>query len=139
MSAGTPERFDHPVAVVEADIDANGHANNVVYLRWIQEAAVAHWSALAPGELAASASWAVVRHEIDYKRPALVDDALVVRTWVGATSAATSERLSEVIRPADGQVLARGRTVWCLFDRATGRPGRITPAIKAILGGGPGA
>src|SRR5258705_2842684 len=40
------DRFDHPVLVEDADIDANGHANNVAYLRRVQQAAVAHWSAV---------------------------------------------------------------------------------------------
>jgi hypothetical protein len=33
-----------------ADIDENGHVNNVVYLRWAQDMGVAHWRSLAPPE-----------------------------------------------------------------------------------------
>ena len=33
-----------------ADIDENGHVNNVVYLRWAQDLGVAHWQRLAPAE-----------------------------------------------------------------------------------------
>src|SRR5438874_1376473 len=71
------DRFDHPVRVEDADIDANGHANNVAYLRWVQEAAVAHWSAVVEPGATANLSWVVVRHEIDYERPAYRDDALI--------------------------------------------------------------
>jgi acyl-CoA thioester hydrolase len=36
--------FEYKIKVFPADIDTMGHANNVVYLRWVQEAAAAHWN-----------------------------------------------------------------------------------------------
>ena len=39
--------FELPITVTEADIDQLGHVNNVVYVRWVQEAATAHWNVLA--------------------------------------------------------------------------------------------
>jgi acyl-CoA thioester hydrolase len=69
-----PGCFDRAVTVAAEDIDANGHANNVVYLRWVQEAATAHWFAAVEPGLASSVSWVVVRHEIDYKKPAHLGD-----------------------------------------------------------------
>ena len=122
-------RYEHPVVVVADDIDVVGHANNVVYLRWVQEAATAHWYAAVPPEVAARTTWAVVRHEIDYKKPAFLGEHLVVQTWVGELSAATFERFCEVHRPADGQLLARTRTVWCVIDPNSGRPRRIDPTM----------
>jgi acyl-CoA thioester hydrolase len=127
------DRFHHPLNVVEADIDTNRHANNIAYLRWVQDAAVAHWLAAVEPELARSMSWVVVRHEIDYKKPAYLGDALVVQTWVGAITAATTERLCEIVRPADNQLLARARTIWCALDPQTGRPRRIDERIRAAF------
>lgn len=130
-------RFEHPVAVAAADIDANRHANNIAYLRWVQDAAVAHWLAAVEGDVAASMLWVVVRHEIDYKKPAYLGDALVVRTWVDAMTAATTERFCEIMRPADGLLLAKARTVWCSIDPATARPKRIDSRVRsAFIGGG---
>jgi acyl-CoA thioester hydrolase len=126
--------FDHPVAVEAADIDANGHVNNVVYLRWVQDAAVAHWFAAVEPEMAGGPAWAVVRHEIDYKRPAMSGDALVVRTWIGEVTAIKVERFCEILRPSDGQTLAKVRTLWCSFDLDSGRPIRIDPRIRAVFG-----
>ena len=40
-----------------ADIDANGHVNNVVYLRWAQDLGVAHWQSLAPPEALTTWAW----------------------------------------------------------------------------------
>ena len=44
--------IEHSVTVASDDIDANRHANNIAYLRWVQDAAVAHWLAAVDSELA---------------------------------------------------------------------------------------
>jgi acyl-CoA thioester hydrolase len=132
----TDGRFDLAVTVATDDIDANGHANNVVYLRWVQEAATAHWFAAVPAPLASSISWVVVRHEIDYKKPARLGEELIVRTWIGEMSGVTSERFCDVLRRSDGLVLARARTIWCTFNPATGRPSRIPLETKSYFARG---
>ena len=40
-----PDIFFHPHAVQADEIDSLGHANNVVYIAWLQAAAVAHSAA----------------------------------------------------------------------------------------------
>ena len=45
--SAVPAVFELPIRVVEADIDAMGHVNNIVYMRWVQEVATAHWNAAA--------------------------------------------------------------------------------------------
>ncbi len=37
------ERFELRITIDPTDIDPLGHVNNVVYLRWVQDAAVTHW------------------------------------------------------------------------------------------------
>ncbi|WP_422928298.1 acyl-CoA thioesterase [Singulisphaera sp. PoT] len=129
-------RFDHPIAVKDRDIDNNGHANNVVYLRWVQDAAVAHWTAVVEPEVVANLSWVVVRHEIDYKKPAFAGDALIATTWLGEITAATTERLCEIRREKDGELLARSRTIWCAIDAKSGRPKRLDARIRSYFFGG---
>jgi acyl-CoA thioester hydrolase len=123
--------FSLPITVTSADIDGLGHVNNVVYLRWMQDAATAHWETVAPASLKAEVIWVVTRHEIDYKAPAFVGDELVARTWVGEPSGATWERFIEIRRARDDKLLARGRSIYAALDRATGRPRRIDPALRA--------
>jgi acyl-CoA thioester hydrolase len=123
--------YEHPLRVAPEDIDRNGHVNNVVYLRYAQDAAVAHWLSVASDAQQASAVWVARRHEIDYLRPALLADALIARTWVGEASGATFERFVEIVRSVDGESLAKVRTVWVLLDPATLRPRRVTPEIRA--------
>jgi len=124
--------FELGISVAAADIDELGHVNTVVYLRWVQEAAAAHWRSLTTPAQREDVAWVVVRHEIDYERPALAGDALVARTWVGPATRRLFERHTEVLRPRDGQVLARSRTLWCPVDPRTGRPKLVSPDVRRL-------
>jgi acyl-CoA thioester hydrolase len=124
------ERFELPLQVQAADIDELGHVNNVVYLRWVQEAAVAHWRAAAPAAQQAAVAWVVIRHEVDYKLAARMGDGVIARTWVGTASTHTFERHTEILRAADRSLLARARTLWCPIDPRTGRPIRVATEVR---------
>ena len=128
-------RFEVPITVSAADLDRLGHVNNVVYLRWMQDAAAAHWETAAGPGLRAAVSWVVTRHEIEYKAPAFEGERLVARTWVGEVRGATWERFIEIRRAGDERLLARGRSVYAALDAATGRPRRVDGEIRAVFGG----
>lgn len=125
-----PERFAFRIAVGAADIDVNGHVNNVVYLRWVQDAATAHWNARTGDAERRSVTWVVVRHEIDYRLAALPHDEISAITWVGPASRHTYERNTELRRASDGELLARARTLWCPLDPASGRPCRLADELR---------
>jgi len=73
--------FEMTVAVLPSDIDEQKHVNNTVYLRWIQDVATAHWRAVATPDAQKTIGWVVLRHEIDYKNPAALEDKIILRTW----------------------------------------------------------
>ena len=122
--------YEMPLRVVPAEIDRNGHVNNVVYLRYAQDVAVAHWRSTASIEQQEANVWVARRHEIDYLRPAFADEELLARTWVGEASGATFERYVEIVRPVQGEMLVKVRTVWVLLDPVTLRPRRVDAALK---------
>lgn len=125
-------RYEHVVSSDE--IDMLGHASNVAYVRWIQDAAVAHSEAVGLGldvYRSIGAVFVVRRHEIDYLRPALTGDAIVVETWIEAWSAATSVRRSRLLCRNDE--LAKAVTTWAYFDLATGRPTRVPDSVKTAF------
>lgn len=124
------ERFERTIAVVPDDIDQLDHVNNIVYLRWVQEAAVSHWENAATEQEKESVIWVVVRHEIDYRSPARLGDTIIARTWVGTTVKNYFERHTEIIRTTDAKVLARARTLWCPLDRRSGKPTRVDDDIR---------
>jgi acyl-CoA thioester hydrolase len=125
--------FELRIHVQPADIDELGHVNNIVYLRWVQEAAVAHWRALAPPTDQAKLLWIVLRHEIDYRLPAHLGDDVIARTWVGGASRLKFERHTEILRAADGGLLTRALTIWCPIDAHSGRPSPVSPELRAIF------
>jgi acyl-CoA thioester hydrolase len=124
-------RFAVAIRVVDADIDRLGHVNNVAFLRYIQEAAAAHWTAIAPDHLRDADIWVVRKHEIEYLRPGSPGDDLVAHTWVGEPSGATWERFTEIVRKGEQRPLVIARTVWVLLDAASGRPRRIDADLVA--------
>jgi acyl-CoA thioester hydrolase len=124
-------KFSHSFRVFAEDIDEQGHVNNVAYLRWVQNVAVAHWFDLTNAEQREKFTWVVTRHEIDYKKPAFESEEITSSTWVGAARTATCERFTEIKRGAD--LLVQARSIWCLLDRQTSRPTRISSELKELF------
>ncbi len=122
--------FEISVAVMPEDIDEQNHVNNTVYLRWVQEVATAHWQAIASSEAQGEIGWVVLRHEIDYKAPACLDDEIVLWTWVGKATRLMFERFTEILRRSDGQLLSKARTLWCPINAQTGRPVRAPLEVR---------
>ena len=126
MTSPTPpsHSFRHQLKVQESDIDEMGHVNNVIYLRWVQEVAQAHWES-APRHLRDQYAWVVLRHEIDYRHPALREDAVIGYTWIGTHSGAKVERFVSLYKASTHKLLAESKTTWCLLDAGNHRPRRI--------------
>ena len=123
--------FDLTRRVEARDLDERAHVNNVVYLQWVQDAASAHWSALAPDGATEEIAWVALRHEIDYLKPAFLGDEIAITTWVGVAEGLSFERFTEMHRRSDDVLLARARTLWCPVDSRTGRPRRVSAEIRA--------
>jgi acyl-CoA thioester hydrolase len=112
-------------------IDQLGHVNNAVWVQWMEQVAVAHWDSVADAAHRAAYFWVVVRHEIDYLRPAVEGDRIVARTWVGeAPRGARFDRHVE-FTGADGRLCVRARTDWAIIDKALGRPIRVPAEVVA--------
>jgi len=117
-----------PLEATAHDIDANGHVNNIVYLQWMQDVAIAHSDAVGctAATNAAGCTWVARSHHIEYLRPAFAGDRVLVQTWlVDATRKSSSLRRYRMVRASDGAVLARGETLWVYVDTQNGRPRTI--------------
>ena len=131
-----PEIFEYLHTVADGEIDALGHANNVVYVEWMQAAAVAHSTAQGwPGERyrRLGCGWVVRSHTIEYRQPATAGDRIVVRTWVATMKKVSSIRRYRIIRRADDELLATAETKWAFIDYATGQPARIPRQIAGAF------
>ncbi|MBC8069429.1 MAG: acyl-CoA thioesterase [Deltaproteobacteria bacterium] len=128
----TALRHSIEVVAAAADIDEQDHVSNLVYLRWVLDAARAHsdargWDRAAYLEL--GAAWFVRRHEIDYLRAARLGATITVTTWVESWKRASCVRCTEIT--SDGSLLARASTTWALVELASGRPTRVPEALQS--------
>jgi acyl-CoA thioester hydrolase len=120
MEASSPHGpFDMELTVKASDIDPLGHVNNVVYVQWVQDVAVAHWFASATAEQQDSLLWVVAKHQIEYKRPAKLGEQVIVRTWVGKATHRLFSRHTRILRKANGKTLAEAVTWWAPVDKRT--------------------
>jgi acyl-CoA thioester hydrolase len=126
--------FKLTIPVLPEDIDEQNHVNNVVYLRWVQEVAYAHWITLGSKELVSSYKWVVLRHEIDYHAPALLGDTIEAFTWIDLPEGPRQTRFVSIRRASDDKALASATTSWCLLDATSGRPKRVTNEITSVFG-----
>lgn len=118
------------IQVSEQDLDDLKHVNNLVYLKWVLDAAQNHWLSLTNEKIREKYHWVVLRHEIDYYKPALLNDQLTVITWVEWHEGVRSLRKVNIYR--NSQLIASTKTIWCLLDAKTMRPKRIENDISDL-------
>ena len=129
-----PARCVYRYTVQPQDIDFQGRAGNEVYLRWLNEAAVAHSTAQGLSLEAyqkLGAGFVVRRHEIEYRLPAIAGDELLITTWVASVERTTSLRRYEVSRAKDGARIAKARTLWAFVSYKTGCLTSIPPEVAS--------
>jgi acyl-CoA thioester hydrolase len=124
-------RFTRPFTAQRTDIDELGHVNNAVWVRWIQDIAVAHWETVAPPAHREAYVWVVTRHEIDYRGNLGDGETVNGETWVpDPPKGARFDRHVRFVNTR-GKVLVEAVTTWALLDRATGRLLRVRDDIAA--------
>ncbi|PZO52906.1 MAG: thioesterase [Alphaproteobacteria bacterium] len=120
------QSFTQRFPVVAADIDELGHVNNIVYLRWAQEIAIAHWRSRASEEMLAGLVWVVLRHEADYRAALTLGDEVEVRTHVDdAPQGAAWARFVDIYKVGSEKPAVQIKSNWCLLDANTRRVKRV--------------
>jgi acyl-CoA thioester hydrolase len=130
------EIFEYPHIVAADEIDEQGRANNVVYVSWMQDAALAHSAALGwtpERYLQLGMGWVARSHWIEYLQPAVAGDEIIVETRVSEMKKATSKRVYRILRRHDRQLLAKAETHWAFVNYATGKPMRIPDEIAGAF------
>lgn len=126
-------RFE--IQVTAEHVDRNRHVNNVVYIQWMQDAAVAHAKAsgCTHASQAVGATWVVRTHQIEYLSPAFSGDKLTLLTWPSNFHRVRSMRKYKFIRETDHAIVARAETDWVFVNAETGRPQSIPAEVKNTL------
>jgi acyl-CoA thioester hydrolase len=125
----------YPVRVYYEDTDAAGIVYYANYLKFAERARTEWLRAKGVGQRALSESqgvaFAVRRVSVEYLKPALLDDALEVRTRIVAVRGASLDGEQEISR--DGEVLARLTLTLACVARS-GRPARLPEVVRQAVG-----
>lgn len=129
MSWTLPDPFVIDIVVQPEDIDGLGHANNAVYVSWLERCAWRHSQSLGL-DLAEyrrlDRAMAVLRHEIDYLASAYEGDQLQLATWiVESDQRLKMTRHFQLKRPADDLTLLRAQTTFVCIELSSGKPRRM--------------
>jgi acyl-CoA thioester hydrolase len=115
------------LAVRTYECDSYGHVNNANYLNYLEYARYELLKDMKfdyPGAIAAGYGVYVARVEIDYKKPAVVDDVLVIRSWPEKKGNVSGVIVQEIKRGAD--LIAKAKVTWAFVD-SRGLPTKIPP------------
>lgn len=115
-------------------IDVNGHVNNVQYVQWMQEAAMAHSAQLGwsyERYVSIGRTWIIRSHTIEYYHSAYAGETISILTWVSNIHKIRSLRKYKFYRPADDTILATAATLFIFCDLHTGKPVSIPKEVLA--------
>ncbi|ARU89123.1 thioesterase family protein [Pseudomonas sp. M30-35] len=117
------------ITVGADDIDGLGHANNAVYVSWLERCAWRHSQFLGLDLVEyrrLDRAMAVTRHEIDYLASAYEEQQLQMATWiVQSDQRLKMDRRFQLIRPEDGVTLLRAKTTFVCIELSSGKPKRM--------------
>jgi acyl-CoA thioester hydrolase len=128
--------FYLPLRVYYEDTDFSGSVYHASYLRFMERGRTEFLRAydvnqnqLMAGEHASPIGFVVRQMEIDFRKPAVMDDALVVDTFMAELGGASFD-LEQVVWRRDDVLVAAKVRIACVSG---GRPARIPPQIRLKL------
>jgi acyl-CoA thioester hydrolase len=130
--------FSTDVAVRFAETDAQGIANNSVYLVWFEVARVAYLDEYAGGYPALRAQGIeafVTEARVRYREPVRFADRLTINVRCVDVRGARFRFEYAIVRDADGAPVAEGETRHACVDGTTFRPTRVPEWLREAIAG----
>ena len=135
-------RIETHVQVMFFDTDCAAVVHNIAYLRFIETARTLLAEQLGMGlvEMARTQVYpAVVRTEIDYRRPGVLGDKLVVHGWLDRIERSRFWMAFEIRRPSDGALIVTCRQMLAVIQMPAAKPVRLAqdwaqrwPHLRAV-------
>ncbi len=126
-------KYEHELEVRFRDCDPMGHVNNAVYLTYLESARVAWWrEAFGPDGLREHGV-ILARIEIDYRRPALPGDRLVVRMRVVRIGRSSFTVAYEIVNVRTREVVADAVSVQVAYDYQQAQSVPLSEQLRAKL------
>jgi len=125
--------MDIPVAWGE--MDAFGHVNNVVYLRWFETGRMAFFDqvGVALRDIATGSGPILAHTSCAFKRPLEFPDTITVHTSIGRIGTKSFTMLYRVESHAQGEVAAEGDGTIVWYDYAKGSSVPVPDDLRARL------
>jgi acyl-CoA thioester hydrolase len=124
-----------PISVYYEDTDLSGFVYHANYLRYMERGRTEFFrlsgiSKMAGLEEEEPTAWAIRSIQVDYHRPARLDDVIQVRTTLIALSGARLKVIQRVT--LDKTMLVEGRVEACIAT-LTGKPRRLPKNVQQTL------
>jgi acyl-CoA thioester hydrolase len=117
------------VLATSSDIDSFGHVNNGVYIKWLEQLAWAHSTAVGLSEadcVAMSRGMAVRKINVEYLSACYAGDEVIVGNWISASDGKLRvTRRYQLIVPAKNITVMRGEVDFVCMNLQSGRPARF--------------
>ena len=107
------------------ECDSNNHVNNANYLNYLEYARYEFLKAAGfdyTAAIKAGYGVYVARIEIDYKKPALADEVLTIKSWPIKKGAVSGVIAQEILRGED--IIVQAKVTWAFVD-SKGQPVKI--------------
>ena len=114
------------------ECDSYGHVNNANYLNYLEYARYEFLKDVGfdyPAMVRAGFGLYIARIEIDYKKPAFVDDELTIKSWPIKKGAVSGVIAQEILRAED--LLITAKVTWAFVD-SKGLPAKIPPELDTL-------
>jgi acyl-CoA thioester hydrolase len=103
------------IEVPYGDVDAMGHLNNVVYLKYLESARQKYWLTMRGSTDFWDIDFVVAHSEIDYRSSVSMGEVLEVEIHVTRMGASSFD-FGYVVRRGGGELVAEAKTTQVCFD-----------------------
>jgi acyl-CoA thioester hydrolase len=122
------------IAIRWGDMDAMGHVNNTVYFRYMEQARIGWFDALAPEDEAWKTTGIVIANATcNFRRPINYPGTVEVKVYAGAAGGSSVPTYYELRVDKDPKPYADGEAVVVFIDMEKQKPIRIPDAFRDLL------
>ncbi len=123
-----------PLSVYYEDTDLSGFVYHANYLRFMErgrtECLRVAGAMLAALDAPEPTAWAILSADVQFRRPARLDDVVEVHTRLQSISGARMTIAQQIL--LDGVLLVEGRIEACIIT-LSGKPRRVPPEVRERL------
>jgi acyl-CoA thioester hydrolase len=117
------------------EMDAFGHVNNTVYLRWFESARIAYFARVAVPQTLSDAGPRPIlgRATVDFRSPVKFPDTVTVEANVSKLGTTSFTMRYRATSQAQGKLVAEGDAIVVMVDEQTGQKTPLPVALRAAI------